>query len=119
MSESTPDAKGPAPVTVDPTVSGRGDDLGVGRLSLEDSHGRQVLVTDGVSIPASVAVVDAQGRVVARYAALPATAKDSDAYHYGVDGNSTIFVSNSIQISDFVGREERRLTLEYGANPTP
>jgi imipenem/basic amino acid-specific outer membrane pore len=30
-----------------------------------------------------------------------------NAYYYGVDGNSTIFVSNSIQISDFVGREEK------------
>jgi imipenem/basic amino acid-specific outer membrane pore len=32
-----------------------------------------------------------------------------NAYYYGVDGNSTIFVSNSIQISDFVARRPRTI----------
>jgi len=39
-----------------------------------------------------------------------------NAYYYGVDGNSTIFVSNSIQISDFVGREEKSWQARYDIN---
>ena len=39
-----------------------------------------------------------------------------NAYYYGVDGNSTIFVSNSIQISDFVGREEKSYQARYDLN---
>ncbi len=39
-----------------------------------------------------------------------------NAYYYGVDGNSTIFVSNSIQISDFVGREEKSCQARYDLN---
>ena len=39
-----------------------------------------------------------------------------NAYYYGVDGNSTIFVSNSIQISDFVGREEKSWQARYDLN---
>ncbi|GGK25879.1 imipenem/basic amino acid-specific outer membrane pore [Pseudomonas koreensis] len=39
-----------------------------------------------------------------------------NAYYYGVDGNSTIFVANSIQISDFVGREERSWQARYDLN---
>jgi len=39
-----------------------------------------------------------------------------NAYYYGVDGNSTIFVSNSIQISDFVGREEKSYQARYDIN---
>jgi imipenem/basic amino acid-specific outer membrane pore len=37
-------------------------------------------------------------------------------YYYGVDGNSTIFVSNSIQISDFVGRQEKSWQARYDLN---
>ncbi|MBV4490310.1 MULTISPECIES: OprD family porin [Pseudomonas] len=37
-------------------------------------------------------------------------------YLYGVDGNGTIFVSNSIQISDFVGREEKSWQARYDLN---
>ncbi|EJN32684.1 MULTISPECIES: OprD family porin [unclassified Pseudomonas] len=39
-----------------------------------------------------------------------------NAYYYGVDGNSTIFVANSIQISDFVGREEKSWQARYDLN---
>ncbi|MGH8384436.1 MAG: OprD family porin [Pseudomonas sp.] len=39
-----------------------------------------------------------------------------NAYYYGVDGNSTIFVSNSIQISDFVGRDEKSWQARYDIN---
>ncbi|TBN38273.1 OprD family porin [Pseudomonas sp. BGI-2] len=39
-----------------------------------------------------------------------------NAYYYGVDGNGTIFVSNSIQISDFVGREEKSYQARYDLN---
>jgi imipenem/basic amino acid-specific outer membrane pore len=39
-----------------------------------------------------------------------------NAYYYGIDGNSTIFVSNSIQISDFVGREEKSYQARYDLN---
>ncbi|CAI8807563.1 MULTISPECIES: OprD family porin [Pseudomonas] len=39
-----------------------------------------------------------------------------NAYYYGVDGNGTIFVSNSIQISDFVGRDERSWQARYDLN---
>ena len=37
-------------------------------------------------------------------------------YLYGVDGNGTIFVANSIQISDFIGREEKSLQARYDLN---
>ncbi|MFZ3281579.1 MULTISPECIES: OprD family porin [Pseudomonas] len=37
-------------------------------------------------------------------------------YLYGVDGNSTIFVANSIQISDFIGRDERSWQARYDLN---
>jgi imipenem/basic amino acid-specific outer membrane pore len=37
-------------------------------------------------------------------------------YTYGVDGNSTIFVSNSIQISDFIGVEEKSWQARYDLN---
>jgi len=39
-----------------------------------------------------------------------------NGYYYGVDGNSTIFVANSIQISDFVGRDERSWQARYDLN---
>lgn len=39
-----------------------------------------------------------------------------NGYAYGVDGNGTIFVSNSIQISDFVGRDERSWQARYDLN---
>ncbi|VVQ03239.1 Porin D [Pseudomonas fluorescens] len=39
-----------------------------------------------------------------------------NAYYYGVDGGSAIFVSNSIQISDFVGREEKSWQARYDIN---
>ncbi|WP_041021696.1 OprD family outer membrane porin, partial [Pseudomonas sp. SHC52] len=39
-----------------------------------------------------------------------------NAYYYGVDGNGTIFVANSIQISDFVGRDERSWQARYDLN---
>ncbi|WP_339417210.1 MULTISPECIES: OprD family porin [unclassified Pseudomonas] len=39
-----------------------------------------------------------------------------NGYYYGVDGNGTIFVSNSIQISDFVGRDERSWQARYDIN---
>ncbi|MGY2341260.1 OprD family porin [Pseudomonas sp. SDO5532_S415] len=39
-----------------------------------------------------------------------------NAYYYGVDGNSTIFVANSIQISDFVGRDEKSWQARYDLN---
>ncbi|MDD1014730.1 OprD family porin [Pseudomonas rubra] len=38
------------------------------------------------------------------------------AYLYGVDGNGTIFVSNSIQISDFIGEEEKSWQARYDLN---
>jgi imipenem/basic amino acid-specific outer membrane pore len=37
-------------------------------------------------------------------------------YVYGVDGNGTVFLSNSIQISDFVGREEKSWQARYDLN---
>jgi len=37
-------------------------------------------------------------------------------YLYGVDGNSTIFVANSIQISDFIGQDERSWQARYDLN---
>ncbi|MBC3419232.1 OprD family porin [Pseudomonas sp. RW3S2] len=37
-------------------------------------------------------------------------------YLYGVDGNGTVFVSNSIQISDFIGREEKSWQARYDLN---
>ncbi|UUQ63698.1 OprD family porin [Pseudomonas fuscovaginae UPB0736] len=37
-------------------------------------------------------------------------------YLYGVDGNGTIFVANSIQISDFIGQEERSWQARYDLN---
>jgi imipenem/basic amino acid-specific outer membrane pore len=37
-------------------------------------------------------------------------------YLYGVDGGSAIFVSNSIQISDFIGREEKSWQARYDLN---
>ncbi|MFJ4056020.1 OprD family porin [Pseudomonas sp. NPDC089743] len=37
-------------------------------------------------------------------------------YLYGVDGNGTVFLSNSIQISDFVGREEKSWQARYDLN---
>ncbi|MNQ24196.1 MULTISPECIES: OprD family porin [unclassified Pseudomonas] len=37
-------------------------------------------------------------------------------YLYGVDGNGTIFVANSIQISDFIGREEKSWQGRYDLN---
>ncbi|MDD0998186.1 OprD family porin [Pseudomonas sp. TNT2022 ID1044] len=37
-------------------------------------------------------------------------------YLYGVDGNSTIFVSNSIQISDFIGVDEKSWQGRYDLN---
>ncbi|WP_460134392.1 OprD family porin [Pseudomonas sp. S1_E04] len=39
-----------------------------------------------------------------------------NGYYYGVDGNGTIFLANSIQISDFVGREERSWQARYDLN---
>jgi imipenem/basic amino acid-specific outer membrane pore len=39
-----------------------------------------------------------------------------NAYYYGIDGGSAIFVSNSIQISDFVGREEKSYQARYDLN---
>ncbi|KAA0974880.1 OprD family porin [Pseudomonas sp. ANT_H12B] len=39
-----------------------------------------------------------------------------NAYYYGVDGNGTVFVSNSIQISDFVGKDERSWQARYDLN---
>ncbi|VVO15723.1 OprD family porin [Pseudomonas fluorescens] len=38
------------------------------------------------------------------------------SYLYGVDGNGTIFVANSIQISDFVGIDERSWQGRYDLN---
>ncbi|MCU1722358.1 OprD family porin [Pseudomonas sp. 5P_5.1_Bac1] len=37
-------------------------------------------------------------------------------YNYGVDGNGTIFVANSIQISDFLGKEEKSIQARYDLN---
>ncbi|MCF4994320.1 outer membrane porin, OprD family [Pseudomonas syringae] len=37
-------------------------------------------------------------------------------YLYGVDGNGTIFVANSIQISDFIGQDERSWQARYDLN---
>ncbi|PUA44111.1 porin [Pseudomonas protegens] len=37
-------------------------------------------------------------------------------YLYGVDGNGTIFVANSIQISDFIGEDERSWQARYDLN---
>lgn len=34
-------------------------------------------------------------------------------YLYGVDGNGTIWVANSVQISDFVGKDERSWQVRY------
>lgn len=34
-------------------------------------------------------------------------------YNYGVDGNGTIWVANSVQISDFVGKDERSWQVRY------
>ncbi|MFK3792533.1 MULTISPECIES: OprD family porin [Pseudomonas] len=39
-----------------------------------------------------------------------------NGYYYGVDGNGTVFVANSIQISDFVGRDERSWQARYDLN---
>ena len=37
-------------------------------------------------------------------------------YNYGVDGNGTIFVANSIQISDFLGKDEKSWQARYDLN---
>jgi len=37
-------------------------------------------------------------------------------YNYGVDGNGTVFLANSIQISDFVGQEEKSWQARYDLN---
>ncbi|WP_025126792.1 OprD family porin [Pseudomonas sp. PH1b] len=37
-------------------------------------------------------------------------------YLYGVDGNGTVFVANSIQISDFIGKDERSWQARYDLN---
>ncbi len=34
-------------------------------------------------------------------------------YNYGVDGNGTIWVANSVQISDFLGKDERSWQVRY------
>ncbi|BAQ82638.1 MULTISPECIES: OprD family porin [unclassified Pseudomonas] len=37
-------------------------------------------------------------------------------YKYGVDGNGTIYVANSVQISDFVGEDEKSWQARYDLN---
>ena len=37
-------------------------------------------------------------------------------YYYGVDGNGTIFLANSVQYSDFNGRDERSWQARYDLN---
>ncbi|MDM8349444.1 OprD family porin [Pseudomonas sp. sp1636] len=37
-------------------------------------------------------------------------------YNYGVDGNGTIFLSNSVQYSDFLGKDERSWQARYDIN---
>ena len=37
-------------------------------------------------------------------------------YNYGVDGGGTIFVANSIQISDFLGKDEKSWQARYDLN---
>lgn len=34
-------------------------------------------------------------------------------YNYGIDGNGTIWVANSVQISDFIGKDERSWQVRY------
>ncbi|VVQ02993.1 OprD family porin [Pseudomonas fluorescens] len=41
-----------------------------------------------------------------------------NGYYYGVDGNGTVFLANSIQISDFVGKDERSWQARYDLNMT-
>ena len=37
-------------------------------------------------------------------------------YNYGVDGGGTVFLNNSVQISDFVGTDERSWSARYDLN---
>ncbi|PWB32010.1 outer membrane porin, OprD family [Pseudomonas sp. SDI] len=37
-------------------------------------------------------------------------------YNYGIDGNGTVFLGNSVQISDFVGPNERSYQARYDLN---
>ena len=39
-------------------------------------------------------------------------------YNYGVDGGSTIYVSNSVQFSDFIGEQERSWQARYDLDMT-
>ncbi|MFP6860602.1 OprD family porin [Pseudomonas sp.] len=37
-------------------------------------------------------------------------------YNYGIDGNGTIWTSNSVQYSDFIGKDERSWQVRYDIN---
>jgi imipenem/basic amino acid-specific outer membrane pore len=37
-------------------------------------------------------------------------------YNYGIDGNGTIFLANSVQYSDFIGKDERSWQARYDIN---
>ncbi|OYT96260.1 MAG: outer membrane porin, OprD family [Pseudomonas sp. PGPPP3] len=39
-------------------------------------------------------------------------------YNYGIDGNGTIFVANSVQISDFMAKDERSYQARYDLDMT-
>ncbi|OEO23996.1 porin [Pseudomonas sp. J237] len=41
---------------------------------------------------------------------------DADFYNYGVDGNGTIWVANSVQFSDFISRDEESYQARYDLN---
>ncbi|GAB7186793.1 hypothetical protein ATKI12_6624 [Kitasatospora sp. Ki12] len=87
MSDTTPNAKGPAPiqgkpVTTEPTLvpasEVKPEDLG--SLSLRYVDGQpQLVVSGGTFIPAGLTVVNDSGTPVAAYAASPLTADATNA----------------------------------------
>ncbi|MFE4337427.1 hypothetical protein ACFRQM_51615 [Streptomyces sp. NPDC056831] len=77
MSETTPNAKGPAPVKLTPEATepvlipaDRVKPEDIGTLSIEYRDGQPVItVSSGTAIPPKVTVVDEQGNPVALYSA--------------------------------------------------
>ncbi|KMO96055.1 hypothetical protein [Streptomyces roseus] len=95
MSETTPDAKGPAPVqykpeatepTLIPADQVKPEDIGT--LSIEYRDGQPVVVVSGgTALPAGLTVVDGSGDAVAVYAA----GSPTEAGARGLLGNSFKF----------------------------
>ncbi|MFC0847114.1 hypothetical protein ACFH04_25865 [Streptomyces noboritoensis] len=81
MPETTPNAKGPAPVTLTPeatqptlTPADQVKPEDIGTLSIEYRDGQPVIVVSGGTyFPADLAVVDPAGNALAAYTAGPAS----------------------------------------------